>query len=126
MTNLVKVINNNIVWSYLLKQLLFDEPEQSFSSRLSDHELNVSEMFYVLTTDKPLTNFAIKKVVEVLPEFVYILAVKAADGQALEIVIRTAINDFLVGCKTYGIWNSIKASYITADTLTLAGGLSIL
>lgn len=54
----------------------------------------------------------------------YIAAVEAADGQALEAGVRTAINAFVVGCKADGIWNAIKASCIMAGARTLAGALT--
>jgi len=53
----------------------------------------------------------------------YIAAVEAADGQALEASIKTAYNDFIVGCKADGIWNAIKASCILAGARTLNGAL---
>ena len=53
----------------------------------------------------------------------YIAAVEAADGQALESGVRDAINEFVVGCKSDGIWNAIKASCILAGARTLAGAL---
>ena len=53
----------------------------------------------------------------------YILAVEAADGQILETAVRTAINNFVVGCKADGIWTAIKASCILAGARTLAGAL---
>jgi len=53
----------------------------------------------------------------------YIAAVEAADTQALEPAVRTAINDFVVGCKADGIWNAIKASCILAGARTLTGAL---
>jgi len=53
----------------------------------------------------------------------YIAAVEAADTQALEPAVRAAINDFVVGCKTDGIWNAIKASCILAGARTLTGAL---
>jgi hypothetical protein len=37
---------------------------------------------------------------------VYIAAVEAADGQALETAVKDAINAFVVGCKTDGTWNA--------------------
>ena len=37
--------------------------------------------------------------------------------------MRDAINDFVVGCKSDGIWNAIKASCILAGARTLAGAL---
>ena len=53
----------------------------------------------------------------------YITAVEAADGAALEEGSKTAINNFVVGCKADGIWNAIKASCILAGARTLAGAL---
>jgi len=53
----------------------------------------------------------------------YLAAVEAADGQALEAAVRTAINSFVVGCKTDGIWASIKASCILMGARTLSGAL---
>jgi hypothetical protein len=53
----------------------------------------------------------------------YIAAVEAADGQLLEAATKDAINAFVVGCKTDGIWNAIKASCIMAGARTLAGAL---
>ena len=54
----------------------------------------------------------------------YITAVETADGQALEQGVKTAINDFVVGCKADGIWASIKASTILAGARTLTGALT--
>jgi hypothetical protein len=53
----------------------------------------------------------------------YIAAVETADEQALESAVKTAINDFVVGCKADGIWDSIKASCIMAGARTMAGAL---
>jgi hypothetical protein len=53
----------------------------------------------------------------------YIAAVEAADGQALESSIKIAYNDFIVGCKSDGIWSAIKASCILAGARTLSGAL---
>jgi hypothetical protein len=53
----------------------------------------------------------------------YITAVETADGQALEVGVKDAINAFVVGCKSDGIWNAIKASCILAGARTLAGAL---
>ena len=53
----------------------------------------------------------------------YITAVEAADAQALETGVRDAINAFVVGCKTDGIWTAIKASCILAGARTQAGTL---
>ena len=53
----------------------------------------------------------------------YIAAVEAADGQSLESGTRLAINTFINGCKTDGIWDAIKASCILAGARTLSGAL---
>jgi len=53
----------------------------------------------------------------------YIAAVEAADGQAIEGDVALAINDFVIGCKTDGIWDAIKASCILAGARTLSGAL---
>jgi hypothetical protein len=53
----------------------------------------------------------------------YIIAVEAADTQSLETGVKSAINDFVVGCKDDGIWNAIKASCILAGARTLTGAL---
>lgn len=53
----------------------------------------------------------------------YITAVEAADGQALESAVKTAINSFVKGCKGDGIWSAIKASCILAGARTLSGAL---
>ena len=53
----------------------------------------------------------------------YIINVEEQDGQPLESGVRTAINDFVVGCKTDGIWNAIKACCILAGARTLTGAL---
>lgn len=53
----------------------------------------------------------------------YLNAVEEADQQTLEPAVRTAINDFVVGCKADGIWAPIKASCILAGARTLDGAL---
>jgi hypothetical protein len=53
----------------------------------------------------------------------YILAVEAADGQALEAGVKNAYNTFVKGCKSDGIWDAIKASCIMAGARTLSGAL---
>ena len=53
----------------------------------------------------------------------YIDAVEVADGLALETKTRYAINNFVIGCKSDGIWPAIKASCILAGARTLAGAL---
>jgi hypothetical protein len=53
----------------------------------------------------------------------YITAVETVDGQSLEAGVRTAINDFVVGCKADGIWTAIKASCIMAGARTRLGAM---
>jgi hypothetical protein len=53
----------------------------------------------------------------------YLTAVEAADGQALESSVKSAINTFVVGSKADGIWTAIKASCILAGARTLSGAL---
>jgi hypothetical protein len=53
----------------------------------------------------------------------YVAAVEQADTQSLEQGIKDAYRDFIVGCKSDGIWDSIKASCILAGARTLAGAL---
>jgi hypothetical protein len=53
----------------------------------------------------------------------YISAVEAADGQALESPVKQAIEGFIVGCKSDGLWNALKASCILAGARTLNGAL---
>lgn len=53
----------------------------------------------------------------------YIAAVEAADTQALEPSVKQAYDDFIVGCKSDGIWDAIKASCIMAGARTLEGAL---
>ena len=53
----------------------------------------------------------------------YLLAVEAADGQELEEGVITAVEDFILGCKSDGIWSAIKASCILAGARTLSGAL---
>jgi hypothetical protein len=53
----------------------------------------------------------------------YITNVETADGQPLEFSVKTAINQFVVGCKADGIWNAIKASCILSGARTLNGAL---
>ena len=54
----------------------------------------------------------------------YIAAVQTADGQSLESGVKKAITDFIVGCKTDGIWTAIKASCILCGARTLSGALT--
>jgi hypothetical protein len=53
----------------------------------------------------------------------YIRAVQTADGAGLEPAVRAAIDAFVTGCKSDGIWDAIKASCIMAGARTLAGAL---
>jgi hypothetical protein len=52
----------------------------------------------------------------------YILAVEAVEG-SLEVGVKKAINNFVVGCKSDGIWTAIKASCLLAGPKTLVGAL---
>jgi len=54
----------------------------------------------------------------------YIEAVERADGQWLELAVRLAINAFVVGCKTDGIWSAMKASCLLMGARTLSGSLT--
>lgn len=53
----------------------------------------------------------------------YLQAVEVADNQALEQGVQQAVNQFVIGCKTDGIWSAIKASCILAGARTLNGCL---
>jgi hypothetical protein len=53
----------------------------------------------------------------------YIAAVEFADNAALEPTVKTAINNFVVGCKADGNWEPIKASCLLAGARTLDGAL---
>lgn len=53
----------------------------------------------------------------------YLDLVEKADGQALEAGVRTAVINFVTGCKADGIWDAIKASCILAGARTQAGAL---
>lgn len=54
----------------------------------------------------------------------YIRDVENADKQPLELGVRNAINEFVIGCKNDGLWPSIKASCILCGARTLAGALT--
>jgi hypothetical protein len=54
----------------------------------------------------------------------YLAAVRVADGSNLEPAVAKAISDFVIGCKTDGIWDAIKASCILAGARTLSGALT--
>lgn len=53
----------------------------------------------------------------------YIYRVQAADGQDLEDSVIAAMLKFVIGCKTDGIWDAIKASCVMAGARTLNGAL---
>jgi hypothetical protein len=53
----------------------------------------------------------------------YIQRVEFTDTTPLETATRTAINNFVIGCKQDGIWTAIKASCILRGARTLAGAL---
>jgi hypothetical protein len=53
----------------------------------------------------------------------YIAAVEFEDGQALEDAIKIAINAYVIGLKTDGIWNSVLASCIMMGARTIEGAL---
>lgn len=54
-----------------------------------------------------------------------VTAVEAADGQALETVVKDALNNFVTGAKTAGIWSSLSSGVwrFLAGPRTLAGAL---
>lgn len=54
----------------------------------------------------------------------YIEAVEAADGQRLELQARTAINDFVVGCKSDAIWDAFRCCVVLSGARTLSGALT--
>jgi hypothetical protein len=53
----------------------------------------------------------------------YLLAVERADGQELESGVISAVESFITGCKSDGIWTALKASCILAGARTLSGAL---
>jgi hypothetical protein len=53
----------------------------------------------------------------------YINRVETADGERLEPMVRTAINQFVLGCRQDDIWTAIRASCILAGARTLSGAL---
>ena len=53
----------------------------------------------------------------------YINNVEAVEGQQLESGVRQAISDFVAGCKSDGIWNSLVSCCILAGARTLNGAL---
>ena len=54
----------------------------------------------------------------------YINRVETADGERLEPRVRTAINQFVLGCKRDGVWTSLVASCIMAGARTVAGAIT--
>jgi hypothetical protein len=54
----------------------------------------------------------------------YINRVETADGERLEPRVRTAINQFVLGCKQDGIWTSLVTSCIMAGARTVAGAIT--
>lgn len=54
----------------------------------------------------------------------YIAAVEEEDGQKLEKAVAVAVQDFIKGCKTDGIWDAIKACCILMGARTLDGALT--
>ena len=53
----------------------------------------------------------------------YVSAVQAADGTTLSSTIVSAIDAFVIGCKSDGIWSAIKAAGFFAGPATLNGAL---
>jgi hypothetical protein len=53
----------------------------------------------------------------------YVTAVEAEDVAALEAGVKSAINDFVLGCKADGTWDAIKSCCILAGARTLTGAL---
>lgn len=53
----------------------------------------------------------------------YLRAVETADGSPLELLVRRAVNAFVLGCKNDGTWSAIKACCILAGARTLSGAL---
>lgn len=54
----------------------------------------------------------------------YINRVETADGERLEPRVRTAINQFVLGCKADGIWALLVTSCIMAGARTVAGAIT--
>jgi hypothetical protein len=63
------------------------------------------------------------RIVQDTDALTYISAVETADAQTLEDSVKFAFEDFIVGCKSDGIWSAIKASCILAGARTLSGCL---
>lgn len=56
----------------------------------------------------------------------YLTAVESADQQQLEPAVAQAINQFVLGCKSDGVWTPIKACCILMGARTLTGALTAL
>jgi hypothetical protein len=54
----------------------------------------------------------------------YLDAVETADTQALEAAVRKAVDDFVKGLKSDGLWSAIKACCILMGARTLSGALT--
>lgn len=61
------------------------------------------------------------RVVQDTDALAYIAAVETADGQSLEDLVKFAYEDFITGCKSDGIWSSIKSSCILSGARTITG-----
>ena len=79
----------------------------------------IGENSQTIAINFAVTNYGIIDV----DAFNYITAIETADGQALEDNVKIAINNFVIGLKTDGIWEPIKASVIMAGARTLNGAL---
>jgi hypothetical protein len=79
----------------------------------------------VVDREKTWDNLGVQLIAEIADPDTdnYIAAVEAADGQPLELEVRSAIFRFIRGCKEDGIWTAIKASCILAGARTLNGAL---
>jgi len=66
---------------------------------------------------------AVRKVSDDADANTYLLAVESADGQELESGVITAVESFIVGCKSDGIWTALKTACILAGARTLNGAL---
>ena len=86
--------------------------------------LSVQQIETNLMGVRRATSAPTSEVVSLDPDaLAYIAAVETADGEPLEAGVKTAINDFVVGCKADGIWDALKASCILAGARTLNGAL---
>ena len=66
---------------------------------------------------------AVRKISDDADANAYLLAVEQYDGQELELGVIAALESFVVGCKSDGIWSAIKASCILVGARTLDGAL---